>query len=71
MNWLREYTRKEREKVARNEAMHRIRIEDYGDDIVITIDGIKAQSITGDVKSDICTLNGLRDDFIKSHTKEH
>lgn len=65
MKWLRE----EREKIIRREAMETIRIQDYGDDICFTINGIKAMSITGDVAKDVETLKRMRNDYITSHTQ--
>lgn len=65
MKWLRE----EREKIIRREARETIRIQDYGDDICYTIDGIKAMSITGDVAKDIETLKRMRNDYITAHTQ--
>ena len=67
MKWLRE----EREKIIRREAMETIRIQDYGDDICFTINGIKAMSITGDVAKDVETLKRMRNDYIASHTKQY
>lgn len=65
MGAIGKYIEKERENRLRIEALQRIRIQDYGDDIAFTIDGIKAASISGDVKQDIETLNRMRNDFIK------
>lgn len=63
------YMTREKERIAQNEARQRIRIEDYGDDIAITIDGIKAASISGDVAKDIDTLNKLRQEFVNRRTR--
>ena len=65
MKWIRE----EREKIIRREARDTIRIQDYGDDICFTINGIKAMSITGDVAKDIETLKRMRDDYVTASTK--
>ena len=64
MKWLRE----EREKIIRREASETIRIQDYGDDICFTINGIKAMTIT-DVNEGIKKLKELREEYVKSKMK--
>jgi hypothetical protein len=54
------------ESKIRGEAMYKIRIEDYGDDVCITIDGIKARSVT-DVAEAVKELKELREDYVRRH----
>lgn len=70
MNIIERYVSSEREKRAREEAKRVIRIEDYGDEICITIDGIKARTITGNIPEDVETLKQLREAYV-NRTKEH
>ena len=69
MGWLNKITEKERERRARNEAAYAIQITDYNDEIALTINGIKAMTIT-DVKEGITKLKELRDEYVKRHTSK-
>lgn len=65
MNMMSWFT-KEREQILRSEARSKIRIEDYGDEICLTIEGIKARSVT-DVAEAINELKKLRDEYVRKH----
>lgn len=65
MNMMSWFT-KEREQILRSEARSKIRIEDYGDEICLTIEGIKARSVT-DVAEAINELKELRDEYVRKH----
>lgn len=68
MTWFAKITEKERERRARNEAAYAIQITDYNDEIALTINGIKAMTITN-VEEGIKTLNELRDEYVKHNLK--
>jgi len=62
MNMMSWFT-KEREQILRSEARSKIRIEDYGDEICLTIDGIKARTVK-DVDESIAELKELREAYV-------
>ena len=63
---LREWFGKEKGTILQAEARSKIRIEDYGDEICLTIEGIKARSVT-DVAEAINELKELRDEYVRKH----
>ena len=64
MTWFAKITEKERERRARNEAAFAIQISDYNDEIALTINGIKAMTIT-DVNDGINKLKELREEYVR------
>lgn len=68
MTWFAKFTEKERERRARDEAAYAIQITDYNDEIALTINGIKAMTIT-DVNEGIKKLKELREEYVKSKMK--
>ena len=68
MTWFAKITEKERERRARNEAAFAIQISDYNDEIALTINGIKAMTIT-DVQEGVKKLKELREEYVKSKMK--
>lgn len=69
MGMIGRYMQGQREKIARNEAMQRIRIQDWGDEIVFTVDGIKVGVISGDLERDAERLRNMREDYVKGARK--
>lgn len=61
--------RRERERMAVQEARQRIRIEDCGDDVCITIDGICSQRVT-DVSEGIKALKEIRARYIERRNRK-
>ena len=64
MTWFAKLTEKERERRARNEAAYAIQITDYNDEIALTINGIKAMTITN-VEEGMKVLKELRDEYVR------
>lgn len=64
MTWFAKITEKERERRARNEAAFAIQITDYDNEIALTINGIKAMTIT-DVQDGINKLKELREEYVR------
>lgn len=53
----------------RNDAQWMIKITDYGDEVALTINGIKAMTIT-DVKEGIEKLKELREEYVRKKMNE-
>ena len=67
---LREWYRRQKEKIAEEEARsvaeNEICIRDVGDDICFMVKGVNIGSITWDREKDIARLKEIRNNYIKS-----
>ena len=67
---LREWYRKQKARIAVEEAKHvavnDIYIQDLGDDVCLFVKGVNIGSITWDKEKDIARLKEIRNNYIKS-----